>query len=367
MKIVIIHKNALQNIPPLLSTACILADLGHQVHIITCGVNESISKILETRNITFEVYPYFEGPGKIRKVFQYLQFRYAVKNALLKLAFDYIWIEDAHTFLSICSLVEKKYKYILQISELYDEVGYLQKSIRNIIKGAKLIFMPEYNRSVLYQVWYHLDKRPVLLSNKPYFVPNKIEIEQLKFKYKHLFDIIGDKKVILYQGYISRERNISAFIDAAGKMGDNYIFVLMGKNRNGIVEEYKALNPNLVYFDFIPAPDYLAITSIAYIGILSYDPMHLNTAYCAPNKIYEYGAFGVPMVGNNIPGLKVIEQEGAGILTEREDVGTILQVYKRIENNHSEYANNALKLYQKTDNFEVLKNSLSTLDVINCK
>ena len=48
----------------------------------------------------------------------------------------------------------------------------------------------------------------------------------------------------------------------------------------------------------------MEITSYARIGINFYRPNCLNKAFCAPNKIYEFSGFGIPIIGNDIPGLK---------------------------------------------------------------
>ena len=87
-----------------------------------------------------------------------------------------------------------------------------------------------------------------------------------------------------------------------------------------LLYKYKKLNENLNHVDFIPAPYYLCITRLAIIGILTYNPMLHNTAYCAPNKIFEYGAFSVPMIGNNIPGLNILKEHRAGILVNEDDM-----------------------------------------------
>jgi glycosyltransferase involved in cell wall biosynthesis len=360
MRIVIIRKDALALIPPLLSVANIMADLGHQVHIITSEVSEQISKNLESKGITYQMLNFTGNSSTLGKIRQYLQFRYAVRKVLAKLDFDLLWVEDAHTLLSLGTFI-KRYKYVLQISELYNNDSRLMKAISKVIYDAQLVFMPEYNRCVMYQVWFKLKRRPILLPNKPYFVPSMSEIEAIRPRYSKYLVKIGLKKIILYQGLIHIQRNIEEFVKAAARLGDDYIFVVMGRDQCGLVDKYRELNPNLLHIDFITAPDYLAITSVAYIGILSYEPMLLNTAYCAPNKIYEYGAFSIPMVGNDIPGLKILEQYKAGILVEENNEDAIFSAYRKINENHDIYSSNAKVIYDETDNKETIRKALSLL------
>ena len=46
---------------------------------------------------------------------------------------------------------------------------------------------------------------------------------------------------------------------------------------------------NCVFYPYVPAPLHLEVTSYARFGILFYRPTILNKAFCAPNKIFEYG------------------------------------------------------------------------------
>lgn len=362
MKIVIIRKDSLKHIPPLLSAADILSDLGHQVHIISTDFTPSIRENLQSHNITFQELNYSNYSNKLGMVLSYIKYRSAAKKALEKLSFDLLWVEDAHT-MTILSSVIKKYKYVLQISELYNDVPYLFKGISKVIRQAEKVFIPEYNRSALYQVWFNLKEMPILLPNKPYFIPDNTTLQVIKPKYSHYLDLMKGKKVILYQGRIHPERTIEGFVKAAAHLGDDWLFVIMGKDQFGLVERYREVNPNILHIDFIPAPDYLTITSEAHIGVLSYSPMELNTTFCAPNKIYEYGAFSIPMVGNDIPGLKVLEHDKAGILANENDIEAITQAYVKIEESYSQYAQNSKLLFDKTDNRKTINKAISDISL----
>ena len=360
MKFVVITKSDLRFIPPVISVSYILKDLGHNVHVITSGASDSIIEQMRQRNITMDIYPYATATHILGKIWEYLRFRKLVKQRLEELSFDYLLIEGATTIRSLGSFI-KKYLYILQISELHDNSRAQLKTIGKVIHQAKLVFMPEYNRTVFYQVWFHLKKRPITLPNKPYFIPSQEELGSLKDKYKELLTIFKSYKVILYQGMFFEERDLSNFIRAIKELGGEYKLVLLGKGMD-MLRRYKEIDNTLVHIEFIPAPDYLVFTSMCYLGIVTYDLRSLNTAYCAPNKIFEYAAFGKPIIANNIPGLKLIGDLHAGEIVDENNVLSIKKAILQIEKNYTSYYSGALDCFNSIDNNNTIKQSLKLLD-----
>ena len=95
-----------------------------------------------------------------------------------------------------------------------------------------------------------------------------------------------------------------------------------------------------------------------YIGLTPYVPtasiLHpkLNALYCAPNKIYEYSAFGVPMLGTDVIGLlRPFEQYRIGKCIKNMDSKSILDGIEYIDSNHEEMSQNAKEFFEK-DNLD---------------
>lgn len=359
MKIVIVTKSHLDYIPPVISVSFILKDLGHEVYILTAGASPSVLNQMMERNISVDICPYTTSTSYLGRIYEYLKFRKVVKDKLAKLNFDILWIEGAITIRSLGTFI-KKYQYILQISELHDEYKMQLKAISKVIQDAKVVFMPEYNRTVLYQVWFNLKNRPITLPNKPYFIPSSVSMRFLREKYSSLLQTFLQYKVILFQGMIFPERDLTNYISAIKELDNEYKLVLLGKDQN-MLSQYRKIDESIIHIDFIPAPDYLVFTSLCHIGLVTYDPRKLNTAYCAPNKIYEYSAFGKPMIGNDIPGLKCLEHHHSGVLVDESSVQSIKDAIIKLDSDFEKYSIGAKSLFKHTDNIQVIKESLERL------
>lgn len=360
MNFVIITKQELQKIPPLISVAYILNDNGHSVTIISCGITQRIKDELRRRGIASEEYPYAQAKSFWGKAKEYFLFRMVVNKRLRSLSFDYLWVEAGYTIRSLGKSL-LKHKFILQLSELHEDSPAQIKAIGKVISQASLIFMPEYNRTYIYRAWFHLEKSPIVLPNKPYYLPDKEELNSIRKNYADKLEVFEKYKVILFQGLITSDRDLSAFAKAVNELGDDYRLVLLGRDFN-LVEKYRSYCPKLIHIDFITPPDYLLFTSLCHIGIICYDPMILNDAFCAPNKIYEYSAFGKPILGNNIPGLKVLEYNRFGTIVDEQSVDSIISGIKRIETNYEDYCKNGKEFFANCQNDKTILNALQLLE-----
>lgn len=359
MDILYIHRANFDKRPPVISCVINLLRLGHKVTVITTGITDDLYKKIIDLGGTVEIAEYKLHTNKFELFIRSIKYRYTLKNILKKHnpQKTILWIEGNYTFSVLIGLF-KKYRYVLQIQELHkNQFQYF--IIKHIIKKASIVFMPEYNRSYYYKCLYHLNSLPVVLPNKPYFIPSHIEINNIKKKYQNTIDIITKKKTILYQGIISSERDLAPFIKACNKLGNDYHFVILGKDY-GVLEKYKKIDHKIIHIPYLSAPDYLAITSLAYLGIVTYVPDCLNTVYCAPNKIYEYSSFGIPIIGNDIPGLRYpIKEYGLGEIVNEFDENNILNAITKITSNYNKYSEASLSFYNSVNSTLIIKEAIN--------
>lgn len=268
---------------------------------------------------------------------------------------DLLWIiheETAHEFRK--DLDGKR--YLLSFYELNDHRKDFLDQIKPVAHGALEVLVPEYNRACILRTWMKLSKTPTVIPNKPLNHPRKRNIpnsytEQLK-----------DKKVVLYQGYINRSRNLDKVCEAVKDMPE-YCIVLMGKGDTSYINELKQKYPQIIHFPFISPPEHLYVTSWAHVAIVKYDFVVLNAIFCAPNKTWEYTGFGIPVLCHDIPGLRyTIGQYKAGVCTDMDDTESIKAAIAKMDSYYEDYSQNAVVFYESFD----VKKSLLEIVANHC-
>lgn len=256
--------------------------------------------------------------------------------------YDILWVIHENTAYEFKKALVGK-KYLLSLYELNDHRRSFLEEIKHVIKGAQHVLVPEYNRACILRVWLGLDKTPTVIPNKPLNHPLKRNIPNSYQKQ------LEGKKIVLYQGYINRSRNLDKVCEAVKDM-PGYCIVLMGKGDTSYIEELMQKYPQIIHISFIAPPEHLFVTSWAHIAIVKYDFVVLNAIFCAPNKTWEYTGFGIPVLCHAIPGLQyTIGQYKAGVCTDMDDTECTKAAIKEIDLHYDEYSKNALTYYYSFD------------------
>ena len=176
-----------------------------------------------------------------------------------------------------------------------------------------------------------------------------------------------DKKIILYQGIFIPERKVDGFIEAVNLLPNDYVLFLMGGG-SSLYDELKSKyqSDRIVFLPFIAPPLHLEITKLAYIGILVYIvndvPINhaINVLYCAPNKLYEYSKFGIPMIANDLPALDMVfSQNRAGVCLQTLSAKEISEAILKIDSDYEVYSRLSHQLYESIDMVDLVKNIVS--------
>lgn len=370
--ITVIELNSIDGYPPVQTLIRVFLNKGYRVNLIGRNVSRISKDILENNNyIGYETSKYSEIHNNILAALNRL---YIMKKSQKLLKYlgcqsDYVWTTSMQSMQLLQGHV-LKYKNILQLMELAEN-GYLvrERYVKfPIDKYARLswkIVVPEINRAYIQKVWWNLPSLPYVLPNKPY----SIDYGEITFELKIAIDQMEKerKKIILYLGAIVADRDLEQLANAVKKC-DDYALYIVGK---ALSDEAKNLvkrlesNYNCVYLGGFNPPGHLALVQYARIGLLPYKPASvpglsdLNALYCAPNKIWEYAGFGVPMVGSDVPGLKLpFEQWNIGRCCDLTDEASIIKTIEEVDRNHDEMSENCYKFYDSVDLVKIVSQIL---------
>lgn len=368
-KITIVHVGDFLGYPPVISLIENLLKNSITVDLISSSNVENIAReILD--NPLFE-YIHIE-PVKNRTLIHKLvnvfqtrkKFQTAVDESMKNS--DLLWTTTDIT-VKILGDQLLKYKHVMQLMELVQRMPLFSRSrffdfpLSKYAQVAHKVVVPDMDRAYIQQAWWDLPTLPTVLPNKPY----TISTSELSENTRNSLEKIKkeNRKILLYSGFIGKERNILDFAEAISQRSDYCLYVL-GKISNTDTEFKERLKhfSNVEYLGYHTAPSHLEFIKYADIGLTPYVPtksdLHpeINALYCAPNKIYEYSAFGVPMIGTNVLGLlRPFEQYGIGRCVENMEPESILSCLEYIDEHHEEMSQDCYKFFAKDDLDKIVK------------
>lgn len=312
MNVLIVHNPEIGTWPPVRSLVVNLLNNGHKVVLITKDSYNSLK--INNDNFTVHLLGSFKKNNVLQNLICYLKNKYKLTSLVKRYVeeCDVLWTTNDTSVRALGDLV-LKYKHIMELLELAEDMPYVMNlpfprfNLKKYAQRAWKVVVPEYNRAHILKTWWNLSDTPCILPNKPYCFESNIAVPSAIEEVIAKMD--GERrKIVLYQGVFYEDRKLDAFAEAIDSLEEEYVFYIMGRDNNTrqkLCQKYK----NIEYIPFISPPNHLLITKHADIGILPYIPQKvehyspLNALYCAPNKIYEYAAYGLPMIGSDVPGL----------------------------------------------------------------
>lgn len=380
-KIHIITIHDLVKYPPTQSLIWILLDLGIKVSFIGYCSDKKTQEQYENMGVEFVPIHYMIYKNNTEKIINQVRYKKQIAKYIKEKynkSEDLIWFDYTESAYVLHKLLIQT-DYIIHFYEFVNFSHWKYRLIyptynhKYFIQKAVGIIHCEYNRAHILRGLCGLERLPFIIPNKPYFsettkaqIPEEIDtlINQVKKK-------ISNKKVILYQGiFNSNERRLEEFCEAINSLSENYVLLIMGEGN----EYYHKLrnkyeNEKIIFIPFIKPPYHLLITQLAHIGILTYFPMDdsyagvLNPLYCAPNKIFEYGQYGIPMISNDLPGISSIfnEYHCGEVVQYPINENNIKEAINNIFNNYDHYKGNSKKYYDSINLKSIIKDILSIL------
>ncbi len=121
-------------------------------------------------------------------------------------------------------------------------------------------------------------------------------------------ELITARHLILYQGGLHPGRGLEALIHGLALLPPEYGLAIMGAGRLGgeLAARARAreLEDRVHHWPPVAPNDVVAWAAAADAGVVTYLPTCRNNIYCAPNKLSEYAAAGLPVIGADLAGLR---------------------------------------------------------------
>ena len=348
----------IQRKPPCVTEACQLVDMGCEVVMVTSGCDETTAAILGRKGIPVELLPVIKSRNvvwqKARNLLMYerrwpeIKKKYWNDNTVL-------WIGTEQAAIKQWRYVKGLRPNIVNALEFYEEDWY-QEGMKALLPDIDILTGCEPHRIDYMVDWWKLSKRPHLLRNKPYAHPRTKNMKGTTVQTRQAIAAMEGKKTLVYQGGIVGDRDLSVLANILAHADSDLWLVLSGPADEGAVDRLKSIYGRTIYLGNIPAPLHLEITSHAHICIAFYKDNCINNRYCAPNKIYEYAGFGIPMLCNNIPGLTTTVGEAqAGICVDFADSAAVLEAIAAMDSRYDEYCRRSSAFYDATDNTNAME------------
>lgn len=176
--------------------------------------------------------------------------------------------------------------------------------------------------------WYHFGCDDLLIMNSTEFSMNS-----------HVSKVTDHKLHLVYIGFYLPGRGIDEEIEAMSEVNENVYFTLY-INKSEYSEQLKqkiAVSnlKNRVLINYFVAQDKVIDEISAYdIGIVPYRAISLNAMASRPNKLFQYMAAGLAILGNDLPELNfIINETNAGMIYDAEIPRDFIQKVNFLSNN----------------------------------
>lgn len=384
-RIVIVMHNDLMNYPPMISLIDLMKVNGEEVTYIGSYSESPTTARFTKSGVKLIQLGCRRTPSDYENFLLYKKYKKELSAILEGMNLtnnDIVWYVYSHTACFIHDILAR-YRYLIHYYEFVTtnfswkyRLLYPSYHQDEFIKRAYAIVHCEYNRGQIFRALNGLDNSPYIIPNKPYVEETSMDEylmpKDVKLQVDEIRKKVDGKKVILYQGYFaSKERRLEEFCVAVNSMPSEYVMIAMGKGPGNYYEKLKNKyeSDRIIFVPFIIPPFHLYVTELASVGVMSYSPHNntidgvVNVLYCAPNKIFEYGKYGKPMIANNVPALKnIFEKYHCGEVVDYPITPfSIKSTLEKIFADIREYSKGATVYYNSVEIENIVKNVLNNL------
>jgi glycosyltransferase involved in cell wall biosynthesis len=325
----------------------------HQVHIIDV-LGDHSCKTEQKGNIQIERIELKSRSFPSSLFFKALKYMEFVIRASLRGMWKKCDAYHAHDFPTLLpALIAGKWnraKVIYDSHELWTEMGNLSGLSYKIakwlegflIRKVDRVLVANRSRAIIMVEMYQGISLPSVIMNCPPLEEN-IHLRNPRRLIESTGDgETGNRKIVLYQGGLSPGRGIENLVGAAEYFRDHIILILFGQGplKEDLIQQVyrRGFEKKVFFHDYVPYSDLLDYTASADAGVITYQNTCLNNYYCAPNKLFEYVAAGLPVAACHFPELEhFVKEYGIGRLFDPDDPVSIAAAINGIFESETEY------------------------------
>jgi glycosyltransferase involved in cell wall biosynthesis len=131
-------------------------------------------------------------------------------------------------------------------------------------------------------------------------------LSQQNKRFHQVFKLPLERKILLFQGGLSKGRHLETLVRAMNHIKHQYVdLVILGDGQLRQALERLAhslgIKHRVHFHSAVPQEQLLEYTQSADAGVIPYQATCLNNYYCTPNKMFEFIAAGLPILGSDLP------------------------------------------------------------------
>ncbi len=169
------------------------------------------------------------------------------------------------------------------------------------------------------------------------------------------FTIPKDKKIVLATGTLLPIHCVDKILESVDNWPDEFVLVLHGwipdKKFESIVLSRMHSKKGKIFLstDIVHPKEKYTIFQSADIGLVFFEPVDTNLKYAAGSsgKLYDFMRAGVPIIGNNIPGMQeLVENNGCGtVVNDARELGK--SIFEKIMQHYAHFTKNCLENFYR--------------------
>jgi glycosyltransferase involved in cell wall biosynthesis len=146
---------------------------------------------------------------------------------------------------------------------------------------------------------------------------------------------LGEAPIVLHQGAVARHRGCETLVRATAELDGPHVLFLGAEgpyaDRLRNLALHLGLDDRVHFHPPVPLDSLLSYTAQANVGVSLLEPSCENHRLALPNKVFEYMAAGVPVVGSALPELeRFLSEHPIGCAVDPNDPSAVARALNRV-------------------------------------